>query len=140
MTFVEALLVIIAAVAIGSFFYFVFKSSGPWGTFWTFLLVLILAGLAAEAWITPFGPVYYGIAWIPTLFVLLLFAFLLAAATPTPREERIIEETETTRPQGESIRARKEGEAAVAVVGIFFWFLIIFLAIAASWGLFFNHY
>ncbi|MFW6222112.1 MAG: hypothetical protein ACOC3T_00725 [Bacteroidota bacterium] len=137
MTFLEALLVIIAAVAIGALFYFVFKSTGPWGTFWTFLLVLILAGLVAEAWITPFGPVYYGIAWVPTLFVIILFALLLAAATPSRREEHIIEEKETRLPPGESRRAREAGEATAAVVGIFFWFLIIFLFVAAFWGLFY---
>lgn len=131
MTFLEILLVIIAAVLIGILFYYVFKVSGPWGSLWTFLLVLILAGLAAEAWITPIGPLFYDVAWIPTLFVIILFALILAAASPTSRRDIDFDTTATT--------GRGPGDPdtpAVVALGVFFWFLLLLLFIAVFWGLF----
>ena len=71
MTFLEILFAIAAAILIGVLFYYVFKAAGPWGSFWTFLLILILAGLATAAWIQPFGPVIYDIVWVPILLVIL---------------------------------------------------------------------
>jgi len=106
----------------------VFKSTGPWGTFWSFLLILVLVGLAAEAWIEPVGPVAWGVAWIPTLFVIFLFALLLAAATP-PRN-RSVRDTAT-----EPTTTPEEETAAVAVGG-FFWIFMFFLLVIALWGIF----
>ena len=126
MTLTEILLVIIGAVIVGVLFYYIFKTTGPWGTFWSFLLILILAGLAANAWVAPMGPMYGGISWIPTLFVMLLFALFLAAATPThgyPRAE--VPKTGTSR-----------GERAGIALSAFFWLLLFFLLIAAVWRMF----
>ena len=128
MTFLEIILTIIAAILIGILFYYVFKTTGPWGSFWTFLLILVLAGLAAEAWITPYGPVYYDVAWLPTLFVIILFALLLAAASPSTRRETDYIETTGTEPPATN--------AAAVALGVFFWFLLLFLFIAVFWGIF----
>ncbi len=128
MAFLEIILTILTAVFIGILFYYVFKSSGPWGTFWSFLLILILAGLAAEAWITPVGPVIWGFAWIPTLLVILIVALLLAAATPTPhrrRRELNLEKEEEP----------SEEETAAIAVGGFFWILMLILLGIAVWGI-----
>lgn len=127
MTFLEIILVIVAAILVGTLFYYVFKISGPWGSFWTFLLILILAGLAAEAWVTPFGPVFYDVAWFPTIFVILIFALILAAASPSARRD-VDTNTATTEP-------RTTSPAAVAF-SVFFWFLLMFLFIAVIWGVF----
>lgn len=124
MEFLEIILTILLAAVIGVMFYYIFRYRGPWGTFWSFLLILILAGLAAEAWITPMGPVAWGVAWIPTIFVILLFALLLAAAAP-PRPARRIRE-----PVPET-----EEEAAVIALSGFFWIFMIFLLVAVIWGI-----
>jgi hypothetical protein len=129
MTFAEILLTILGALLIGVLFYYVFKSTGPWGTFWSFLLILILVGLAAEAWIEPVGPVAWGVAWVPTLFVVFLFALLLAAATP-PRRDRRVTDTTTTEP------TTTEEETAAVAVGAFFWIFMFFLLVVALWGVF----
>lgn len=129
MTFLQIILTIIAAIFIGILFYYIFKATGPWGSFWTFILILILAGLAAEAWIEPFGPVYYDVAWIPTLFVIILFALLLAAATPTRRGYI---ETRTEVPETEP----EPTDTAGIVLGVFFWILMLFLIVAVFWGIF----
>lgn len=128
MAFLEIILTILSALFIGLIFYYVFKSSGPWGTFWSFLLVLILAGLAAEAWITPAGPVIWGFAFVPTLLVLLIVALLLAAATPTPhRRRRELNLEGKTEPS--------EEETAAIAVGGFFWILMMILLGIALWGI-----
>ena len=131
MLIAEIIFSIIAAILIGVLFYYVFRYSGPWGSFWSFLLILILAGLAASAWINPIGPVFYDIAWIPILFVILLFALLLGAASD-PVYRRRIEYREAT-PEADTER---EGEAAGATLGLIFWIFLTFLVVAAVWGAF----
>lgn len=126
MVLLEILLVVFGALIVGALFFYVFRSAGPWGTFWSFLLVLILAGVAADAWITPVGPVAWGIAWIPLFLVLIIFALILAAATPP--EHRRLERERTTRPE------TSEEETAAVAIGGFFWLLMILLLIIAVWG------
>ena len=126
MVFLEVLLTIFGALAIGALFYYVFRATGPWGTFWSFLLILVLAGLAAEAWIEPVGPVAWGVAWVPTLFVIIIFALILAAAAP-PRDRRM--ETPPAEPS--------EEETAAVAIGGFFWILLILLLFIAIWGRFY---
>jgi hypothetical protein len=112
-------------------FYYVFKISGPWGKLWSFLLILILAGIAAEAWITPVGPVIWDVAWIPTLVVIIAVALLLGALT------RSSSKRDKT---GESIIENEKNSgvqtATVAAFGLFFWVFVIFLVIAVLMGIF----
>ncbi|MFP4060042.1 MAG: hypothetical protein ACOCXD_00495 [Bacteroidota bacterium] len=124
MTAFDVIFTIIGALLIGLIFYYVFKVSGPWGSLWTFLLVLILGGIAAALWVEPVGPVYYDVAWVPVFFVVLLFALILAAATPPRRGRRVTTDTE-----------KEEIEAiGIAGLGLFFWFLLLFFIIAIAWG------
>lgn len=128
MEFLEIVITVLAAVVIGVLFYYIFRSRGPWGTLWSFLLILILVGLAAEGWVGPVGPVAWGVAWIPTLFVIILFALLLsAAAPPRRRPRRPLPETE----EEEII----EEEGVIALSGFFWIFMIILLAVVI-WGIF----
>ena len=122
MTIAEIILAIAAAIIIGLLFFYVFRVSGPWGSFWLFLLILILVGLSAEVWITPVGPVYQGFAWIPTLFVILIFAILLAAVSP-PRRDVEVKEPERT-----------DMDRSVVALSAFFWIFILFLVAAVLVG------
>jgi hypothetical protein len=128
MAIVEIILTVLTAFFVGILFYYVFKSSGPWGTFWSFLVILILVGLASAAWITPVGPAIWGFAWLPTLLVILIAALLLAAATPTPhrrrRELNLEKEPEPS-----------EEETAAIAIGGFFWILLLILLGIAFWGI-----
>ncbi len=126
MGFLEIVLTILAAIIIGVIFYYVFKTTGPWGSLWSFLLILILAGVAAEAWISPVGPVVWNVAWVPTLLVIITFALLLAAATP-PRDR-------TTTSAGPN--PSKEESAAIAI-GAFFWIFLLALLAFTLWGMFY---
>ena len=124
MTFLGILLTVLAAVIISAIFYYVFKSTGPWESFWTFLLVLVLAGVTAGLWITPVGPLIWGIAWVPTLLAIIIFALLLGAASPRKKKPAA---TNTNRPEP-TPRDRK-----AATLGALFWILLIFMLGVIIW-------
>ena len=124
MTFLEIFLTVLMAVLIAVLFYYVFKSPGPWNSFWTYLIILILSGLAAHAWLTPVGPVAFGIAWIPVFFAIVIVALLLGAASPT-RERR-----QPTGKHGEL----PEKEKTTLALGAFFWILLVFLLGVIIWS------
>ena len=130
MTFLEVLFVIIGAILVGTIFYYVFRTSGPWGTFWSFILILILAGIAASGWMEPVGPVYRDVSWVPVLGVVLIFAILLAAATPPYEYPERTQTEEIPEPPTTS------KERAAIAMGVFFWILLVVLLAAALWGIF----
>lgn len=126
---------ILIAILISAVFYYGFSYTGPWGSFWTFFLVLLLIVWAASLWVEPVGPVYWGVAWVPLFFIGLIFALLLAAV-PTydtrPEEDVIIEE-EVAEPS--EIQRRREAEAAsAAAIGWIFWAFIAILFLAVIIG------
>ncbi len=130
MTFFEVFFVVIGAILIGTIFYYVFKTSGPWGTLWSFLLILILAGIAASGWLEPTGPVYRDVSWVPVLFVVLIFALILAAATP------VYESPEVTMTEEVPEAPPTSQDRAAVALGVFFWILLVALFVAALWGIF----
>lgn len=124
MSFLGILLTAFAAIIVSVLFYYVFKSTGPWESFWAFLLILVLAGLAAGLWITPVGPVMWGVAWVPTIMVIIIFALLLGAASP-PREKKAEQSGKYDEP---APRDRK-----AATIGALFWILLIFMLGVIIW-------
>ena len=127
MTLAEIIIAIFMALLIGLLFYYVFKVTGPWGSFWGFIGILILAGLAAEAWVEPIGPTIYGAPWVSALIVIFLFALLIAAASPAPRDR----ERMRTRQTAEITEPESTGAVAF---GIFFWLFLVIMLIVAIWG------
>lgn len=127
MEWVEIIGAIVVALIIGAIFYYGFKSSGPWGTFWAFFLVLFFIIWIAALATDPYGPVYWGIAWFDLFIIGLLFALLLAAATPTRADRSKYREYYTTTPEAEEEAA---GKTAVAI-GIWFWAMIILFIVIA---------
>jgi len=83
--------------------------------------ILFFAGLSAQFWIVPFGPVLWGVAWFPVFFIILIFALLFSV--PPPRKKSL---------QGQG----SEVDTTVPVIGVFVWILFIILAIAAIAGLY----
>ena len=130
--------VVLVAILISAVFYYAFRVRGPWGSFWTFFLVLLLSIWAASLWVQPVGPVYYGISWIPTLFVGLIIAFLLAAVPtekPHRRQEKMQNPKGTNREEEIDLAPQtKEDDQdmnrkAATVSGIFWIFMIILLLV-----------
>lgn len=118
------------AFIITLFFTLLLRRSGPWGSFWSFFIIILLAVFAADFWVGPVGPYFYeGIYWVPPLAVGLLIALFLAATTPGPktRSELEVEKKEIA----------EEQKAGVAL-GTFFWVLFVFMLVLVVIGLFNN--
>jgi magnesium-transporting ATPase (P-type) len=90
-----------------------------------FFFVLFLSGIAGGYWIVPFGPVMWGVAWLPLLSIIFVVAILFSAPPPHQR-------TITT--PGE-----KAEMGAFAAVSIFTWILFVVLLIAIFAGIFQSH-
>jgi hypothetical protein len=121
------LYLVIIAFLITLFFRFLLQTTGPWGSFWSFFTIILLAIIAANVWISPMGPYFFeNFFWAPPLAVGLLIALLLAATTPSP----------VMRSKTEVEKEQAGKEAAAVALGTFFWFLIIFLIIIILAGLF----
>ena len=113
------------------FFYFLLRVRGPWGSFWAFFVIVLLAVFAADIWVGPVGPFFYNrVYWVPPLAVGLLIALLLAATTPNPktRSELKIKSREQT-----------EKEKTRFALGTFFWFLFLILLVFIVIG-FYNNF
>ncbi len=125
MTIFDVLLSVLIAVVTGLIFYYVFKISGPWGSLWTFLLILILAGITAALWIRPVGPVYYEFAWLPTLFVVVLIVILLGAVSYTRKGYERPESTKT---------GEEEKGSHILKLSAYFWFFVLLMLTAIIIG------
>jgi hypothetical protein len=128
MLFFNIVFTILLAFLVGGLFYYVFKYTGPWGSFWTFVIILVLAGIAASAWL-PAGPVFYNLPWLPILFVVLMVALLIAAAGPARRRTTETNPTPAVQPQ------KIENKPAVVAISSLFWIFLILLIIAAITGI-----
>lgn len=120
------LYLIVISFLITLFFRFLLRVSGPWGSFWAFFIIVLLGVFAADIWISPVGPYFADMYWVPPIAAGLLIALLLAATTPSPKARSEMKAEQ---------KATKEEAAAVAL-GTFFWFLMIFLLILIIVGLF----
>lgn len=134
MGFFEVLLTIAVAVIFGILFFYIFRYTGPWGRLWTFIVILVLVALATAAWIEPVGPVYWDIAWLPVIFVILLFALFLAAATPLARSDRRNAESRKPPAEREETAIEREEIPQIAL-GAFFWLFLVLLVFIAVWGI-----
>lgn len=83
-----------------------------------FLFVLLfLFTWGAQIWIAPVGPITFGIAWIPLVFVCLILILLILSFSdnrPRSRDEK--------------------AEGPVIVAGFFFWLILVLLILAIGLG------
>jgi hypothetical protein len=109
---------------------FFLRKRGPWGSIWTFFLVLFLTLWTVSIYVAPVGPMYWGIAWIPIVIAGIILTALLIAAMPHPGQSRdqVKEYTETTSIDGKS-------DFPATPIGRFFWVLIILFVIAIIIGM-----
>jgi hypothetical protein len=130
----ELVAAIVIAILLTAIFYFAFKTKGPWKTFWPFFIIILLIVWASALWLTPIGPAYWGIAWIPLLFIGLLMALLLSSM-PNAGGRSSRTKFKVIRDKA-SIPAKSETGATTAI-GILFWVFICLLLIAIIVGYFF---
>ena len=77
-----------------------------------FFLVLFLAGIASRYWITPFGPVLWGVSWVPMLIIIVVVALLFSAPSPYHHHRSKKEDSNL------------ENASELAAVGTLVWILI----------------
>ncbi|MFW6365262.1 MAG: hypothetical protein ACOC2H_02170 [Spirochaetota bacterium] len=102
----------------------------PWGGLWagfiTFFLVIFLASWAGGLWMTPFGPVLFGVYWLPFLLVGTFVALILGAHPKQPPRTR-----------SEAVQQARDEQAAERTIDIFFWGIILILVISIIVGYFY---
>ena len=101
---------------------------GPWGSIWTFFLVLFLTLWTVSIYVAPIGPVYWGVAWIPIAIAGLIVTALLIAAMP--HGDRAYREREV-----DVAGARNEPDRSMHGAGRFFWILVILFVAAIIIGM-----
>jgi hypothetical protein len=128
--FIAALL---AAVLITAIAVLIFKRTGPWGTAWTFFLILFLALWAVSIYIRSVGPMYWGIAWLPLLVSAVIFALLLVSIVPDANHWR--DESLTNSVTSKAGQVEELDDASRPRRGSLFWFLIVILVIVIVVGM-----
>jgi hypothetical protein len=129
MSIIGFIYLIVITLVMAWVFSYALRIRGPWGSFWTFFLVIFLAVWALYVWIGPTGPGWGGVYWLPPLAAALLVALILAAATPSTSKA-------TSEIAGGKVENDTEEKAAASAVGVFFWITILLLALIAVIGLF----
>lgn len=90
-----------------------------------FFLILFPLILAGSFWVTPFGPLVWGIAWVPIVAIGLILALLIAAVSPRGRRHVSV------RPARPGEEAEEEEEGA-ALFGVFFFLLLVVAIVAVA--------
>jgi hypothetical protein len=104
-----------------------FDTHGPWNSFFWFFLVIFLFSWGGGSWVTPFGPLGWGVAWMPFLVMGIFMALLLTAVTPRSNRSR------TRSGDGLAMPVKSKGRAPAATpeldaaVDVFFWLFIVVL-------------
>lgn len=93
------------------------------------LMVLFLATWAGGLWLTPFGPMHWGLQWLPYVVVGLVVALLLAALIPTARAPRTRREALERADRQEQLE-----KGTVAFFGAFLWVLVLVLVVGIVAG------
>lgn len=130
MLWMELLFAFVIALLFSVVFITLFRIRGPFGQFWVFMLVVFFATFAAVRWIRPAGDTIYGVYWMTGIFVALVVSLLIGAgATLTGNVDDKPDKQKKGIDNG--YNTANVGDAAS---GLFFWLVLILLAIAAIAG------
>jgi len=120
------LISIILALIFSSLLVFGFnrRVAGPVSGMLFIFLIIFMFTWAIGGWLTPVGPVNWGVYWLGYLFMAVLIMLLLGLMLPPikPRS-RMIKKSELD----EQVKERKVNEAFTATFGVFFWLLLLIL-------------
>jgi hypothetical protein len=128
---------IIVAIIITLIFVFALSARGPWGTIWSFFLIILLIVWASSLWIAPVGYMAWGIDWIPLFFIGIVVALLLSAIPPAQHnyyrgvKGDVVEDDVVER---DVIKPKKEETEAAGAIGIMFWIFVVLMIIAIIAG------
>lgn len=96
----------------------------PWTGLLPLLLIILLASWAGGIWIPPFGPLLWGITWLPFLLSGLIVALIFAAAGMPEKRESTVELVDPQKRQ-----AQREGTRLVLNVFVSALILILLVSI-----------
>lgn len=130
MDFVQLRAVGLAALFFTSVSLFAFRHRGPWGSYWSSLVIILLGLWAAQVWIEPMGPVYGGVAWLPLLLAGIYLSVLLMPAGPIHRHQPDPQEKVFRQQQA---KQQKEDQA-FRVLNASFWLLLLGFAVMIVLG------
>jgi hypothetical protein len=102
-------------------------SKRPFRSFALFFLLLFLVSWSGQLWITPIGPVLWGIAWVPLIMISIFFSLLIFALIPTAAPPKKQDNTEVE-------------DSPLIVFGVFFWIVLILLMISIIAGYYRSNY
>jgi hypothetical protein len=109
-----------------------FSTKRPLRGLWIFFVILFLATWMGQLWITPAGPLFWGVPWIPLIGIPLFIALLLLAliSGPAPQNKKPAKnlQPETRNQEPETV------EAPLIALGFFFWILVTLMIIAIATG------
>jgi hypothetical protein len=120
MFIIDLVVALIVGLIIVSIISRAFGTKGPWGSLLWFFLVVSLFAWAGGVWLVPFGPMFWGIGWLPIIIMGFFVALILTAASPRIPRWRKASQEEVTSDAGTK-----------AVVDVIFWVVIICLLIFA---------
>ena len=98
-----------------TFLFFLLSGRGSWRSLFLFFFIIFLVTWTGQFWITPFGPIIWGVSLLPLVFVALIFSLLIIALS-TPEKVSSDKKTGTT-----------AEEEYFFETGMFFWILIVIL-------------
>jgi hypothetical protein len=112
----QALFALLMALLFTAIFTLGFQRRGPWSSVLVFFLIVFLAAWAGSLWISPAGPAFVGIFWVPVVAVAFLVAILLSAAFPRRPPTQHVETIS---------QVKREERTRERVFDVFFWALLI---------------
>src|ERR1035437_6890015 len=110
-----------------TFIFSALSGQGPWRALYLFFFIIFLVSWAEQLWVTPFGPVIWGISLLPLIFVAVIFSFLIIALSPPPNPP-------TTPADNKTVSEPEPEDESVFAMGMFFWLLIVTLITSIAIG------
>ena len=137
MTPIGIVAIIIASILFTSVFVFGLRTKGPWGSGWSFFIIIALTLSAVSVWVPPAGPIWYGAPWIDLLITGLLISFILSAVTPSHSEyRRRMYESDVLSGDGsipehgsDNYHNHSHQQKPLITAGSFFWMLLLLLCV-----------
>jgi|SRR5665213_1216799 len=116
-----------------------FDTHGPWNSFFWFFMMIFLFAWIGGSWVAPFGPLGWGVAWAPIVFMGVFMALLLTAVTPRANRRRVKRQGIVGAPPASSLREEEAIGRGEATVDVFFWLLLFVLVCFAFGGTSWHH-
>jgi hypothetical protein len=111
------------------------KGAGPKSHFWALFVIFGLSIWVASIWLTPAGPIWYGVAWVDLLVIGLLLVLLVGAASGAGRYPTVSRSSYSEEEEVDLVAESKKDTTAITMFGVFFWIFVASLVALAIIGL-----